>query len=230
MSSGNTTTVYRGKTPFEFLNKIQKVSYTLNPFVVGVAKTLYERGHTVGKFIPVWNEDPPPKPPNIEDDEEARKSYRRLKAEWHNRQNDNAQRCVRTRKTMEAVDRFSRYDKFYLPWSFDYRGRAYPIPAFLTPHDTDFGKSLIRFHEKAFLTPESEEWLAFQVATTYGKDKAPILERLEWAKDNEELISLVATDPIGNLSLWESVEEPWLFLAACDEYYHCLIECDRQLY
>ena len=129
---------------------------------------------------------------------------------------------------MEAVDRFSRYDKFYLPWSFDYRGRAYPIPAFLTPHDTDFGKSLIRFHEKAFLTPESEEWLAFQVATTYGKDKAPILERLEWAKDNEELISLVALDPIGNLSLWESVEEPWLFLAACDEYYHCLIECDRQ--
>ena len=25
--------------PYEFLNKIQKVAYTLNPFVVGVAKT-----------------------------------------------------------------------------------------------------------------------------------------------------------------------------------------------
>ena len=217
----------QGEVPFEFLNKIQKVAYTLNPFVVGVAKTLYERGHTVSKFIPIWNEEPPPKPPNIEDDEEVRKNYRRLKAEWHNRQNDNAQRCIRTRKTMEAVDRFSKYEKFYLPWSFDYRGRAYPIPAFLTPHDTNFGKSLLKFHEESFITPESEEWLAFQVATTYGKDKDPIRDRIDWVKDNLDLITLVATDPITNLGLWEETDEPWLFLAACEEYYHCLIECDR---
>ena len=111
------------------------------------------------------------------------KNYRREKAEWHNRQNDNAQRCVRTLKTMEAVDRFVRYDKFYLPWSFDYRGRAYPFPTVLTPQDTDFGKSLIKFYEESFITPESEEWLAFQVATTYGLDKKSIEERQEWVKD-----------------------------------------------
>jgi DNA-directed RNA polymerase len=128
---------------------------------------------------------------------------------------------------MEAVDRFSKYEKFYLPWSFDYRGRAYPIPAFLTPHDTNFGKSLLKFHEESFITPESEEWLAFQVATTYGKDKDPIRDRIDWVKDNHDLITLVATDPITNLGLWEDTDEPWLFLAACEEYYHCLIECDR---
>ena len=64
----------QGEVPFEFLNKIQKVAYTLNPFVVGVAKTLYERGHTVSKFIPIWNEEPPPKPPLIEEDEEVRRT------------------------------------------------------------------------------------------------------------------------------------------------------------
>ena len=76
--------------------------------------------------------------------------------------------------TMEAVKVF-RKKKFFLPWSLDYRGRAYPIPAFLTPQDTDFGKSLLKFDEPAFMTVEAEDWLKFQVATTYGLDKAPIL-------------------------------------------------------
>jgi len=129
--------------------------------------------------------------------------------------------------TMEAVNRFKTVPKFYIPWSFDYRGRAYPIPAFLTPQDTDFGKSLLQFYEQGFLTPESEEWLAFQCATTYGLDKATIRERLKWSEENHELITKVATDPIGNLPEWEAADEPWCFLAACEEYYACLIDCSR---
>jgi DNA-directed RNA polymerase len=40
-------------------------------------------------------------------------------------------------------------------------------------------------------------------------------------------ITRVALDPIDNIGDWESAEEPWQFLAACDEYYHCCIRCDR---
>jgi len=68
----------------------------------------------------------------------------------------------------------------------------------------------------------------FQVATTYGLDKATITERLQWAKDNYSLITRIATDPIGSISEWEEVEEPWQFVAACDEMYHCIIKRDRQ--
>ena len=32
------------------------------------------------------------------------------------------------------------------------------------------------------MTPYAEEWLAFQVATTYGLDKAPILNDLNGQK------------------------------------------------
>ena len=53
-------------------------------------------------------------------------------------------------------------------------------------------------------------------------------ERLVWADENHHLITRVATDPIGNIGDWEGADEPWQFLAACDEFYHCLIECDRQ--
>ena len=217
----------QGETPINFLNKIQKVGYTLNPFIVGVAETLLERGIQVGKFIPIVELPLPPKPYDIAENREARHDYNRKAAEVHNTNAQAFQRSCRTRMTMNAVKVFKDKKKFFIPWSFDYRGRAYPIPAFLTPQDTDFGKSLLKFHEQSFMTPEAEQWLAFQVATTYGKDKDTMCDRLTWVAENHDLISRIAKDPIGNRPEWEGVEEPWTFLAACDEYYHCVIECDR---
>jgi len=223
---GNPTCI-QGEKPLEFLNKIQKVSYCLNPFIVGVAEKLDELERPVGKFLPIVHYPLPPKPVDIAENEEARKSYRREAAEVRNKQANEFRKSCRTRMTMEAVQRFKDREKFYIPWSFDYRGRAYPIPAFLTPQDTDFGKSLLRSYEQSYMTPEAEDWLAFQVATTYGLDKAPMQERLQWVQDNITFIKRVATDPIGYLSEWEEADEPWQFLAACEEYYHCVVVCDR---
>ena len=217
----------QGEKPLEFLNRIQKVSYCLNPFIVEVAEKLDELERPVGKFLPIVQHSLPSKPVDIAENEEARKSYRREAAEVRNRQAQEFRKSCRTRMTMEAVKRFKDKEKFYIPWSFDSRCRAYPIPAFLTPQDTDFGKSLLRSYEQSYMTPEAEDWLAFQVATTYGLDKAPMQERLQWVKDNTTFIKRVATDPIGFLSEWEAADEPWQFLAACEEYYHCVVVCDR---
>ena len=223
---GNPTSI-QGDKPLDFLNKIQKVAYRLNPFIVGVAEELDRLERAVGKFLPIIHHELPPKPVDIEENEESRHTYRRACAEVHNLQAQEFRKSCRTRMTMEAVARFKDRDKFYIPWSFDYRGRAYPIPAFLTPQDTDFGKSLLMFADGAYMTPEAEDWLAFQVATTYGLDKAPMRERLEWVKNNTHLISCVASDPILHIHEWEAADEPWQFLAACDEYYHCVLKCDR---
>ena len=217
----------QGERPFEFLNKIQKVAYTLNPFVVEVAEILQRKGRSVGKFQPICNHDLPPKPYDIAENAESRKAYRRIAAEVLNRQAQEFKKSCRTRMTMETVERFKNKEKFYIPWSFDYRGRVYPIPAFLTPQDTDFGKSLIRFADESFMDDEAERWLRFQVATTYGLDKETLDNRLSWTYSNEDLIERIATEPIDNISDWEEVEEPWQFLAACDEFYHCVIKRDR---
>ena len=223
---GDPTSI-QGDKPLDFLNKIQKVAYRLNPFIVGVAEELDRLERAVGKFLPIVHHELPPKPVDIEENEESRQAYRRACAEVHNLQAQEFRKSCRTRMTMEAVARFKERDKFYIPWSFDYRGRAYPIPSFLTPQDTDFGKSLLTFANGSYMTPEAEEWLAFQCATTYGLDKAPMAERLEWVKNNTHLISCVASDPISHIHEWEAADEPWQFLAACDEYYHCVLKCDR---
>ena len=73
----------------------------------------------------------------------------------------------------------------------------------------------------------AERWLRFQVATTFGLDKDTLDDRLHWTYENEELIEKIAIDPIGNRHEWEGAEEPWQFLAACDEFYHCVIKRDR---
>jgi len=199
----------QGEKPIQFLNKIQKVSYCLNPFIVEVAEKLDQLERPVGKFLPIVHYDLPTKPVDIAENAEARKSYRREAAEVLNRQAHEFRKSCRTRMTLEAVKRFKDKEKFYVPWSFDYRGRAYPIPAFLTPQDTDFGKSLLRSYEESFMTPEAEEWLAFQVATTFGLDKATMQERLQWVQDNTTFIKAIALDPIERLPDWESADEPW---------------------
>jgi len=210
----------QGERPFAFLNKIQKVAYTLNPFVVEVAEILQQKGRCVGKFTPICHHELPPKPVDIAENEEARKVYRRLTAETLNLQAQEFKKSCRTRMTMETVERFKNKEKFY-------RGRVYPIPAFLTPQDTDFGKSLLRFADESFMDDEAERWLRFQVATTFGLDKETLADRLSWTYRSEHEIALIATDPIGNLPLWEGAEEPFQFLAACDEFYHCVIKRDR---
>jgi len=223
---GDPTSI-QGETPLDFLNKIQKVGYRLNPFIVSTAEFLQQKEISVGKFLPIIHYDLPPKPADIAENKQSRKDYRRKAAEVLNRQAQQVRRSCRTRMTMEAVAKFKDRDKFYIPWSFDYRGRAYPIPAFLTPQDTDFGKSLIKFADEVEVTPEAHKWLAFSVATTYGLDKHTWDERQQWVKDNIVTITRVAKDPIDNLGDWEGAEEPWQFLAACEEYYHCVILKDR---
>ena len=218
----------QGEKPVEFLNKIQKVAYRLNPFTVRVSEHFESKGISIGKFIPIINLPFPPKPVDIEENKESRKAYRRAAAEVMNKNAGAFRRSCRTRMVMEIVRKFKDKEKYYLPWSFDYRGRTYPIPSFLTPQDTDWSKSLIRFADESPMTEKAEEWLAFQVATTYGLDKDTWYDRQVWVKNNLDLISKIALDPIDNLPDWEAASEPWQFLASCEEYYACVISQRRK--
>ena len=218
----------QGELPLAFLNKIQKVAYRLNPFTVDVAEKLQAAEISIGKFLPIIHYDLPPKPVDIAENKDSRKAYRRQAAEVMNKQAAEFKRSCRTRMTMEAVQRFKNRERFYIPWSFDYRGRSYPIPAFLTVQDTDFGKSLLISADESYITESGKKWLAFQVATTYGLDKSTMSERLNWVMDNIPLITRVANDPIGNIGDWEAADEPWQFLAACEEYYAVVTKQTRQ--
>jgi DNA-directed RNA polymerase len=214
---------------YEFINNLQKVSYQINPFVYEVAEQLHKLGHQQGKFLPRTFEYPDiPQPPGFEDQPlEVQHQWRKEQTEQYNLNSKyHRSLCVRTEQQMEMAERFAKYDRFYLPWSFDYRGRVYPIPPYLTPQDTDFGKALIRFAEPIKMNRRGWWWLAVWAANCAGEDKVSYKDRVKWTLDHHDLITRVATDPLGNLGDWE-VDDPWQFLAACEEYYHCCILKDR---
>ena len=209
----------QGEIPYNFINRIQQVKYKLNPYIVKVAEELEVRGIAVGKFKPITHHEVPPKPFDIDTNVESRKEWKRSKTNALNLQAAEVRKSCRTRMTMTCVREFKDVD-FFIPWSFDYRGRVYPIPAFLTPQDTDFGKSLLSFAKGARINAQGMKWIKFQLATTYGLDKATMEERIAWIDDpiNRELVERVFYNPIDNIADWENADEPWQFLAACCEY------------
>ena len=202
------------------LNLLQKVPYRINDRVLELANFCMEHRNTVGKFRAEEPTPPPPKPEPWETAlEEDKLAYRRMRTEIEDQNSALAQKNYRTTEALYVANKY-KGETFWIPWSFDFRGRVYPIPTSLSPQGTDFDKSLIYFEEEG---PVNEWWLAFQVATTYGLDKHPMEARIEWVNENHEFLSHLADDPEGTISEWSKVEEPWCFIAAVLEYYQCVI-------
>jgi DNA-directed RNA polymerase len=214
-------TLLQDSKALAMLNLLQKVPYRINDRVLELANFCMEHRITVGKFRAEEPTPPPPKPEPWETaSEEDKLSYRRMRTEIEDQNAALAQKNYRTTEALYVANKYKK-DTFWIPWSFDFRGRVYPIPTSLSPQGTDFDKSLIYFEEEG---PVNEWWLAFQVATTYGLDKAPMNERIDWVVKNHDFLSYIANDPEGTIPEWSSVEEPWCFMAAVLEYDQCVIK------
>ena len=209
----------QGELCIQFLNNLQNQAYCLNLSVFSVAQTCFDTFKCIGKFKRAEAKQPPAKPEGELTDEQLKdyKKSRRI-IEDYNAQIE--QKNYRTTEVMYVAEKYKDEKFFYVPWNFGYRGRVYPLVDTLSPQGTDFDKALLYFYNEG---PINEYYLAFQVATTFGKDKDTYQNRYKWVHENIPLISQIATDPIGNISLWEDTEEPWCFMASCCEYYCCCI-------
>lgn len=215
-----------GNRPLDMLNTLQRVAYRVNPITYELMKTLEYRQMSLGKFCLQDNEVPIPRPETEDRDELF--AWRKLRAEQENRNAALRGKRFRTLETLAIADRFAAEERFYIPWSFDYRGRVYPIPTFMSPQGTDMEKSLYLFADDQPLTSRAEFWLAVHVANTAGMDKLTLDDRVAWTQANHGLISAIAEDPFSNLVALESFSDPWCGLAACYEYHHCVIARTKQ--
>ena len=124
--------------------------------------------------------------------------------------------------TLNVAQKMVEHERIYFPHRLDFRGRAYPIPLFLNPQGTDYVKALLTFADGVAINDErAAGWLAIHGANTYGKDKLAMADRIQWVWDNEPMIRLVATDPLGEgFRYWNdpAVDSPWCFLAWCFEW------------
>jgi DNA-directed RNA polymerase len=215
-----------GKTPLDMLNTLQRVAYRINPVTANLMNSLAEHQLSLGSFNLRANEEPLPYPGETAPEEVLTK----WKKDRRDQENRNASLKGRRYRTLEVVmmmNKFLNEDRFYIPWSYDWRGRVYPIPSFMSPQGTDMEKSLYLFDKARPVTVDAERWLAIQVANTAGKDKLTLDERVQWVKENENVIVEIAKDPVSSLHLLETFDSPWCGTAACYEYYHCVILKDQ---
>ena len=210
----------QGDLPLAMLNNLQHQAYRLNREVMETAEALYEMRVSVGKFkcaspieVPPFEGDPT--------NEDQLKDWKRRRREAEDYNAQLSQKNWRTTEVMYVARKY-KDDTFWMPASFDYRGRVYFQNTALNPQGTDFDKSLLYFKDEG---PVNEYWLAFHVANTYGKDKETMENRVKWTRDNLDLVSAIAQDPLATVNIWghEDVAEPWCFLAACIEYHACVI-------
>ena len=126
---------------------------------------------------------------------------------------------------LDIAKRFSKYPALYFPHQVDWRGRCYPIPAFVGPQADDTGRALLEFAEAKPLGKHGFYWLCIHVANLWGLDKEPMDVRLRVVLDRcaFDSIQRIARDPLSNQE-WMDVDDPFKLLAAIFELADCVTE------
>ena len=119
---------------------------------------------------------------------------------------------------MYAIDvakRYSKYEKFYFTYQFDYRYRLYPLQQHLNPQQGGNLKALLQLYKGCVLDEDGLYWLKIHGANCYGFDKEPYDVRI--AKINEMIptIKKIADEPLTHLTDWCYSDSPFEFLAFC---------------
>ena len=120
-------------------------------------------------------------------------------------------------RILHLAQKYQNESAFYYPHQLDFRGRAYPMPAYLTPQGTDLAKGLLMFSKGKKIGKSGVRWLCIHLANTWGEDKISLESRVNWVKEHEREILETARNPLDFL-WWTDADKPFQFLAACFEW------------
>lgn len=120
------------------------------------------------------------------------------------------------------------YEKFYLPWNLDFRGRMYPVSIY-SYHRDDHIKAQFQLFNGKPLGEHGAAWLMIHLANVGDFDKIskkPLQSRVNWVLENEEMLLAVGRDPKGTFDTWSKADKPFQFLAACEAFVGYIEEGD----
>lgn len=204
-----------GQVPVLFagVNASQATPWAVDEDVFQVADYFWGLGTPVGGLPPRDAEEMPAKPEDIATNTEALARWKKKAHAVHIRNNSRVGHQMLVAKTLSVAKLFG--DKsMYFPQMLDFRGRMYPVPAFLQPQGADLGKGLLRFAEGKPMDSMGAEWLAVHGANCFGEDKLRWDERVLWAAEHWKEVLKVAEDPLEN-RWWAEADKPWQFLSWC---------------
>ncbi len=205
------------------VNAIQETAWRVNRNVLDVVLAIWDSSHDVeyqgvAPLRPraVLEELPPIDAAAPLEGEEL-KEAKRSRAEIHVRNIERRRHTIAAANTIRMAVEYADVDAFFYPQQLDFRGRCYSLPANMTPQGDDLAKGLLTFADAVPLGDSGVEWLAIHGANSFGIDKVPFEERIEWVGAHERMILACAADPLGNRE-WMAADSPFVFLAFCFEW------------
>lgn len=205
----------------ESLNTIQATPWRINRRALEVVRWAWDKGVSLDSFPPRFPLQRPPRPDNWEDLEDKRKKAWRIKAtKVAERNRGIVGEAMVINQDLATATEMLQYERFYLPYSMDFRGRVYAIPHFSIQR-SDYVRSLFEFADGIPLGPDGLYWLAVHVANCGDFDKMskrPLDERVRWVTENTAMIEQVAKDPFGTFDIWKKADAPFQFVAAAMEW------------
>ncbi len=220
LAAADLSLVYRA------VNAIQRTPWKVEPRTLAVMREIIERRLDL-PVLPAQEDLPIPARPGdlpaveekLNEEQLVRlKEWKRSARETYEANEKLSSRRLQAFKVVAIATEFAAYPAIYFPHQLDFRGRIYAVPQVLNPQGADFAKGLLVFAEGAPLDNErAQGWFMIHGANTFGNDKVPFDERIQWVNDHDAEIIESATAPLENL-WWTEADSPFCFLSWCFEY------------
>ncbi|KAI0546052.1 DNA-directed RNA polymerase [Xylaria curta] len=198
------------------LDVLGRTAWQVNRPVFDVMLEAWNSGEKIANIPPLNPNIPVPEEPDTSEDPLARREWlRRVRLAENEKSGLHSERCFMNFQL--DIARAFRDQTFYFPHNMDFRGRAYPIPAYLNHMGADHVRGVLRFAAGKELGESGLRWLKVQLANVFGFDKASLVEREAFAMDHIKDIYDSTTNPLTGQRWWLKAEDPWQCLAACFE-------------
>ena len=209
------------------VNAVQATAWKVNEDVLVVAEELKRQAVPLKGLPEAASLTVPVRPASVplegELDEEQKallSEYKAARRAWFDAEAQRSSRAMLSLQTLAVARENVVEEAVYFPHQLDFRGRIYAVPQGLNPQGNDLSKGLLTFAEGKPLGSMGAFWLAVHGANSYGKDKGPLNDRVDWVVEHEAEILEAAEDPLGT-TWWRDAdggESPWQFLAFCFEW------------
>ncbi|KAI0447576.1 DNA-directed RNA polymerase [Xylaria telfairii] len=198
------------------LDVLGRTAWQINRPVFDVMLEAWNSGEEIANIPPLNPNIPVPEEPDASEDPLVRRDWlKRIKLAENEKSGLHSERCFMNFQL--DIARAFRDQTFYFPHNLDFRGRAYPIPAYLNHMGADNVRGLLRFAAGKELGESGLRWLKVQLANVFGFDKASLEEREAFTTDHIKDIYDSVMNPLTGQRWWLKAEDPWQCLAACFE-------------
>jgi DNA-directed RNA polymerase len=203
------------------LNIVQHTPWRINGWLLDVVREAWTAGSDIGGLPVAWGLPVPEPVPEAVWKAMTRDERTKWKARAQAVYGENARAESKRLYLLDCLTSARELrpeDAIWYPHFIDFRGRMYPA-SHRGPHPqaNDLGKALIMFARGKPLGPDGLYWLMIRAANTYGQDKLALDARVQWVQDNLEAILDSARNPLDGERFWADADEPWGFLATCNE-------------